>query len=111
MLWPMFEACLSVPQNRREAVLLADQFDALARALRDWSVDAWRTVGTKPLADSSGLFERLVARTAPAALKPSRRQQALESAAAVADVLRVLWPDAATAREAEERHELAGVVS
>ena len=57
----MFEACLSLPQNRREALMLAEQLDALARALRDWPVEAWRAVSAKPASESSGVFERLVA--------------------------------------------------
>jgi dsDNA-binding SOS-regulon protein len=113
MLFVMFEACLSLPQNRREALLLADQFDALARALREWSVDAWRTVSEKPVADDSGLFERLVARTAPAAVKPSQRAMALRSAEGVADVLHVLWPEpiASPTPTQQRDQELAGAVS
>jgi hypothetical protein len=89
----MFEACLTLPKNPREARLLADNLDALARALRDWPEDAWRKVAARPADSSGGLFERLVARTAPAALEPRSRARAMQSAAAVADVLRVLWPE------------------
>ena len=90
----LFEACLSLPHNAYEAELLADNLEALARALRDWPAEAWRTVAsTKSLSDSSGLFDRLVSRTAPAALEAAHKRHALESAEAVAGVLRVLWPD------------------
>ena len=90
----MFEACLSLPRNAYEAELIADNLDALACALRDWPAQAWRTVAsTSSLPDSSGLFDRLVSRTAPAALDASHRRQALESAETVAGVLRVLWPE------------------
>jgi hypothetical protein len=88
----MFEACLQLPRDPREARLLADALDALARALHDWPADAWRTVADQPAPPEAGLFERLVARTAPAALDARQRPRALASAAAVADVLRVLWP-------------------
>ncbi|MBV9169898.1 MAG: hypothetical protein JOZ81_07420 [Chloroflexi bacterium] len=104
----MFEACLSLPQNRREALLLAEQLDALARALREWPAEAWRSVSERPAAD--GVFARLLARTAPAALKPSHRKRALKSAAAVADVLRVLWPETVADRGAHEQQELVGAV-
>ena len=88
----MFEACLQLPRDPREARLLADALDALARALRDWPADAWRTVADQPAPAKAGLFERLVARAAPAALDARQRPRLLASAAAVADVLRVLWP-------------------
>jgi len=88
----MFEACLQLPRDPREARLLADALDALARALRDWPAEAWRNVADQPAPPEAGLFERLVARTAPAALDARQRTRALESAEAVADVLRVLWP-------------------
>jgi hypothetical protein len=106
----MFEACLSLPQNRREALVLADQLDALARALRDWPVDAWRAVSARPATESGELFERLVARTAPAAMKPSQRTRALRSAQSVADVLRVLWPEPVPAHTTSGRQELIGTV-
>ena len=93
----MFEACLTLPQNRREARLIADSLDALAGALRDWPTEAWRKVGTSPTAAPPTLFERLVARTAPAALDARSRAQVLRSAEAVRDVLRVLWPEPAPA--------------
>jgi hypothetical protein len=89
----MFEACLTLPQGPHEARLLADNLDALAHALRDWPDEAWRKVTTQPDEESGSLFERLVARTAPTALVPRKRAQAMQSAAAVADVLRVLWPE------------------
>lgn len=92
----MFEACLTLPKDPREASLIADNLEALARALQEWPSEAWHKVGSEP-ADSSGLFERLVARTAPAARHPRKREQAMRSAAAVADVLRVLWPEPALA--------------
>jgi hypothetical protein len=88
----MFEACLTLPRDRREATLIADNLDALARALREWPISAWRTVVDAPSEARGGLFERLLARTAPLALEPQQRARALRSAEAVADVLRVLWP-------------------
>ena len=88
----MFEACLTLPRDRREATLIADNLDALARALREWPPAAWRKVVDEPTQTGSGLYERLVARTAPVALDPRQRARALRSAEAVADVLRVLWP-------------------
>jgi hypothetical protein len=100
----MFEACLTLPKDPREAQLLADNLDALARALRDWPDDAWRKVSAQPAEPaegSSSLFERLVARTAPTALEPRKRARAMRSAAAAADVLRVLWPEQAIAPAAE----------
>jgi hypothetical protein len=99
----MFEACLTLPKDPREAQLLADNLDALARALRDWPDDAWRKATAhpaQPAEGSSGLFERLVARTAPAALEPRKRRRAMRSAAAAADVLRVLWPEQAATIQA-----------
>src|SRR5207302_7386329 len=93
-----FEACLSLPHNPHEAGLIADALEALARALRDWPADAWRKLASDSTATSEGssvgLFERLAARTAPAALKPTQRETAVESAEVVASVLRVLWPEA-----------------
>jgi hypothetical protein len=101
MALPMFEACLSLPRNPREAALIADNLEGLARALREWPIEAWRKVSTTPPAAntgdvSSGLFARLVARTAPAALDSQQRARALGSAEAVADVLRILWPPRGT---------------
>lgn len=93
MMRAMFEACLSLPRDPREAHLLADSLEALARALREWPAEAWRNVGTQPGSASASLFERLVARTAPAAREPRNRARALQSAEAVAAVLRVLWPE------------------
>ena len=89
----MFEASLTLPRNPREADAIADSLDALATALRDWPLEAWKTVPQKAAAPDAGHFERLVARTAPAALEPRSRTTALHSAQAVADVLRVLWPE------------------
>ena len=101
----MFEACLTLPHDPREATLLADQLDSLARALREWPDDAWRTVAATATtaaghADPArgSLFERLVLRTAPAALDPRQRQRALASAEATAAVLRVLWPEPSNRR-------------
>ena len=96
----MFEACLTLPRNPGEARLIADSLDALARALRDWPPDAWRKVDPSPT--GAGLFERLVARTAPVALDPKHKTRALHSAEAVASVLRVLWPETRQLRREEE---------
>jgi hypothetical protein len=87
----MFEACLSLPKNPSEAKLIADNLDALARALKEWPDDAWLKVSTEQ--PKGGLFERLVAGTAEAALNPMHRSKAMQSASAVADVLRVMWPE------------------
>jgi hypothetical protein len=99
-----FEACLSLPRDPREAGLIADNLEALARALRDWSDEAWQRVLTDETAsDANGLFERMVVRTAPAATDKHGRARALASAEAVADVLRVMWPDAQVKSSAESR--------
>jgi hypothetical protein len=87
----MFEACLALPKNPNEAKLIADNLDALANALRDWPHEAWQKVSTTE--PQGGLFERLVAGTAEAALNPTHRTKAMQSAEAVADVLRVMWPE------------------
>lgn len=87
----MYEACLSLPQNRREAALIAEQLEALARALREWPAEAWRSVSGRATSPDASLFERLVARTAPAALDARSRERALISADTVAAVLGVLW--------------------
>ena|SRR5438270_1604191 len=87
----MFEACLALPKDPREAQLIAESLEALARALRDWPTEAWHAVDTAP--KGPGLFERLVARTQEAALDARQKPLATESAEAVADVLRVLWPE------------------
>jgi hypothetical protein len=89
----MFEASLNLPRDPKEADVIADSLAALATALRDWPLEAWTKVNQDEAAPHAGLFERLVARTAPAALEPRARTQALHSAEAVADVLRVLWPE------------------
>jgi hypothetical protein len=94
-----FEACLSLPRDRREARLVADNFDALAKALREWPTDAWQKVASSDEPVSEGLFERLVARAAPAAMHPRQRTATLDSAESVASVLRVLWPEASSAAE------------
>ena len=103
-----FEACLSLPRDPREAKLIADNLEALARALRDWPVEAWQKVAARSgaAADSGALFDRLLVRTAPAALDPRQRARARESAEAAADVLRVLWPEV-TARRADKARLLA----
>ena len=87
----MFEVCLTLAQNPHEAQLLAESLDGVARALREWPLDTWHKVNLTPT--GPGLFERLVARTQPAALDSRKRVLALDSAEAVADVLRVLWPE------------------
>jgi hypothetical protein len=96
----MYEACLSLPRNPYEAGLIAENLEALARALRDWPAEAWRTVASSS-PDSPGLFDRLVSRTAPAALDAGHKTQALESAEAVAGVLRVLWPESTAENQSE----------
>jgi hypothetical protein len=100
-----FEACLSLPHDPREAALIADNLEALARALRDWPVEAWQQLAMKA-ADGSkpnGLFDRLAQNTARAALNSPQRAVAQQSAEAVAAVLRVLWPATAATPEDEER--------
>lgn len=99
-----FEACLSLPRDPREAALIADNLEALARALRDWPVQAWQQLATSDkTADGSkptGLFERLAQNTASAAMDSPQRAVAAQSAEAVAAVLRVMWPEtAATSQE------------
>lgn len=89
----MYEACLSLPENRREAALIAEQLEALSRALRDWPTDAWTQVAAQPAPPTgASLFERLVNKTAPVAIDPRGRTRALASAESVAAVLRILWP-------------------
>jgi hypothetical protein len=91
----MFTACLSLPQSPREAGLLAENLEALARALREWTDDQWEraaAANAETVGDES-VFTRLVKRTAPFAAEPRQRRGALESAEDVAGVLRVLWPE------------------
>jgi hypothetical protein len=87
----MFEACLSLPKDPKEARLIAESLEELASALRDWSHDAWVEAGTAE--KGTRLFDRLVAHTQPAALDTRQRVKAMHSAGEVADVLRVLWPE------------------
>jgi len=96
----MFEACLTLPRDPKEARLIADSLEALAQALREWPTEAWYAVDTAP--KGSGLFERLVARTQEAALDARRKPLATASAEAVADVLRVLWPESRGAKFPQE---------
>jgi hypothetical protein len=105
----MFESCLTLPQNPYEARLIADNFEAVARALREWPVDAWLKLARSSNPEGarrSGLFERLVARVAPLAVRPRQREQAIASAEATAAVLRCLWPAASytTAQGEATRH-------
>jgi hypothetical protein len=102
----MFEASLTLPKDRREAQLLADNMSALAKALRDWPVEAWQKVDPQA-SGAAGLFERLVASTQPAALDAKKRTQAMASAEAVADVLRVLWPQGQAGPSTEQDLQLA----
>jgi hypothetical protein len=88
-----FEACLALPRDPREAALLADNLEALARALREWPVEAWIELALREPSESDGLFQRLAVHTAEAALDALQRARATDSAEAVAGVLRVLWPD------------------
>ena len=90
----MFEACLSLPQNPREARLVAHVLERVARALREWPREAWQKLAAERPAPDAGLFERLVARVAPLALVGREREAALASAEATAAVLRCLWPSA-----------------
>lgn len=91
-----FAACLSLPRDPREAALIADNLEALARALRDWPVEAWLKLGVSAEQSRTpeGLFERLARRAVTAATNPTHRAAAEASAEAVAAVLRVLWPEA-----------------
>lgn len=103
----MFEACLTLPQNPREARLVADVLERVARALDEWPRDAWQKLAAERTANGTGLFERLLARVAPLALVKGEREAALASAEATAAVLRCLWPErpaaAAVAAEPERR--------
>jgi hypothetical protein len=91
-----FEACLSLPRDPREAAVIADNLEALSRALRDWPAEAWSKLATSaaPGEKQDTLLERLAARTAEAAVDARQRARARESAEATAAVLRVLWPEA-----------------
>jgi hypothetical protein len=100
----MFTACLSLPQSPREAELLAENLEALARALREWTDDEWKraSAANAEMVGEENVFSRLVKRTAPFAAEPRQRQRALESAEEVAGVLRVLWPEQAGIAEMTE---------
>ena len=93
-----FEACLALARDPREATVIADNLEALGRALRDWPEDAWHKLAATDAKAESGLFQRLAARTAQSALNTKQRKQAAESADAVAGVLRVLWPEVTPGR-------------
>jgi len=103
----MFEACLTLPQNPREARLVADVLERVALALDEWPREVWQKLAAERTADAAGLFERLIARVAPLALVKGEREAALASAEATAAVLRCLWPDSpalkAVAAEPEPR--------
>ena len=99
-----FEACLALAHDPGEATVIADNLEALGRALRDWPEDAWYKLAATGARTDSGLFERLAARTAQSALNSAQRKHAAQSAEAVAGVLRVLWPDATPSRP-EPTHE------
>ena len=88
-----FEACLALARDPHEATVIADNLEALGRALRDWPEDAWYKLAATGAKTDGGLFERLAARTAQSALNSAQRKQAAYSADAVAGVLRVLWPE------------------
>jgi hypothetical protein len=96
----MFSACLSLPKNPREAQLVAEHLEALARALHEWPTNAWKRI-TADQSRRDSLFERLVAQAAPLALDPTRRTEALASAECTAAVLRCLWPEARVQAPAE----------
>ena len=107
-----FDACLSLPRDPREAALIADGLEALARALREWSDEAWgRVLASDTPTEAGGLFERLVARTAPAALNKTQNARARESAEEVVNVLRVLWPEAQASPTASRRLDEFGVAT
>lgn len=93
-----FEACLALAHDPREATVIADNLEALGRALRDWPEDTWSKLAATGAKTDGGLFERLAARTAQSALNSKQRTQAAQSAEAVVDVLRVLWPEATPSR-------------
>jgi hypothetical protein len=98
-----FEACLSLPRDPREAGLIADSLEALARALHEWPAEAWQKLASNPSPAEGydthgGLFERMAVRTAESALDAPQRAAAQDSAEAVASVLRVLWPEARARR-------------
>jgi hypothetical protein len=93
------EACLSLPRDAREAALVADSLEALARALREWPAEAWAKLASQGSTEAGGLFQRLAVRTAEAALDDRQRAHAVNSAEAVASVLRVLWPEASGGRQ------------
>ncbi|MBV9323973.1 MAG: hypothetical protein JO352_09330 [Chloroflexi bacterium] len=104
----MFEPVLSLPQNPREAKLIADNLDALARALHDWSEADWQRVAVEhESAEESGMFGRLIKRTAPVAGDPAQRRRAQASAEAAASVLRVLWPGHSASSRAGETSDSA----
>jgi hypothetical protein len=98
-----FEACLSLPRDPREAALIADNLEALGRALREWPTDGWAQLATSSEAPD-GLFKRLALRTAQAALDAKQRKHAEQSAEAAAAVLRVLWPEASASRPEAAAH-------
>jgi hypothetical protein len=102
----MFEACLTLPQNPREARLVADVLERVALALGEWPREAWQKLAAERTIDGAGLFERLIARVAPLALVKGEREAARASAEATAAVLRCLWPESpapAVAAELEGR--------
>jgi hypothetical protein len=103
----MFEACLTLPQNPREARLVADVLERVALALNEWPREAWQKLAAERAPSRDGLFERLIARVAPLALVKGEREAAQASAEATVAVLRCLWPDspalAAVAGEPERR--------
>ena len=96
-----FEACLRLPRDPREAALIADNLEALARALREWPDEAWLKLAEQQQSpEKGGLFQRLAMHTAEADLDAPQRAHASTSAEAAASVLRVLWPARNTASEA-----------
>jgi hypothetical protein len=103
-----FEACLTLPRDPREAVLIAETLESLAGALRTWPTEAWRKLASNN-EPTDGLFGRLAQRTAQSDLTPEQRKRAAESADAVAGVLRVLWPQPQPAAEARESEELVSI--
>jgi hypothetical protein len=107
-----FEACLSLPRDPREAALIADNLEALARALREWPVEAWSKLAGDEQPETpqnQGLFDRLAVRTAVAAQDPAQREWALASAEAAGAVLRVLWPEPSMVAKSATACELAAI--
>jgi hypothetical protein len=103
----MFDATLTLAQNRREAQALAETLESVARALREWDVPAWEAAAERAVTEESSHFERLIQQVATKELDARGRTQAVRSAEAVTGVLRVLWPSAADLPQIEEPRQPA----